>query len=619
MVRAMRCLLCFFNLQSPSMSGYLFSQKKARIRIALVLIAVVTAISFLSSLDNDFTNWDDDEYVTENYVIRNLSWITLKTIFTSFYTDIYYCPLVILSYTLEYALFGLAPFGDHLTYLLLHMGNPLLVFALVLRLSTHLLPALVAALLFGVHPLHVESVAWVTERKDMLSTLFFLGSVLLYLRYQQDRQARFYALSLVTFVLSLLSKPMGITLPFILFLCDYLCARAWTPRTLVEKVPFVMVSALFSVVTVLSLQSSGNINAARFSALGDNVLVACWGLAFYLGKTLAPVGLSALYPYPPEISLRLPAFFLPPILLLALAAGVWISRRYTRAVVFGSLFFFITLLPLLRIIPIRGAVTADHFMYIPSIGLFYLAGVAFQRVYTWKTRWEGAKKVFLRAVLSLTILTLSVLTWQRCNVWQDSETLWLNVLEAHPEVPIVHNNLGAAYGRKGLLEEAIVEYEKALALDPKYVLAHNNLGFAYGRKGLLEEAIVEYKKALALDPKSVIARNNLGNVYGMKGLLEEAITEFKKALAVAPDYPLAHNNLGYTYLIQGKLETAITEFHKALAIDPIYARAHYNLALAYFYKGSYREAIEHYDRARKLGYSGDPSLAEALAPHRQAQ
>ena len=333
------------------MNGYLFSQKKAWIRIALILIAVVTAVSFLSSLDNGFVNWDDNEYVTENYAIRSFSWNTLKTIFTSFYLGTY-CPLVILSYTLEYALFGLAPFGYHLTNLLLHIGNTLLVFALVLRLSTHPPSALVAALLFGVHPLHVESVAWVTERKDVLSTLFFLGALLCYLRYQEDKQAHLYALSIVAFVLSLFSKPMGVTLPLILLLCDYLCARGWTYRTLVEKVPFVMVSALFSVIMVLAQHSSGGINAARFSALVDNVLVACWGLVFYLSKTLAPVGLSAYYPYPPEISFHLLAFFLPPILLLALTAGVWISRRYTRTVVFGSLFFFVTLLPVLKIIPI---------------------------------------------------------------------------------------------------------------------------------------------------------------------------------------------------------------------------------------------------------------------------
>ena len=594
------------------------------------LVAAATLLSFLSSLDNDFVNWDDTVFVTQNSLIRDLSWNNVKEIFSAPVIKSY-DPLVPLSFSLDYALWGLNPFGYHATNVLLHLGNTLLVFLLVLRLTGHLLPALVASLLFGVHPLHVESVTWVSGRRDVLSILFFLGSLLCYLRYQENRRSRFYILSFVAFVLALLAKPMTVTLPFIMFLCDYLSERAWTTRTMLEKVPFLIMSAVISVVTILTHQSPRGPYALYISALGDNLLIACWGLVFYLGKTLAPVQLSAFYPYPAEINLHLPTFFSPPILLIALTGGVWVSRRYTRKVIFGSLFFLLTLLPVMNIIPFGGVAAADRFIYLPSIGLFYLAGLAFQRMYAWKVRWEKAKRVSLTLFLGLTVFALGALTWQRSDVWQDSETLWLSVIELYPEVPHAHNNLGNTYLKRGNLNEAITEYKKVILLKPMDALAHNNLGAAYLRKGNLDAAIAEFKKAITLNPKDALAHNNLGNTYLRKGQLNAATTEYKKAITLNPKDALAHNNLGNAYLRKGNLDAAIAEYQKAILLNATDALPHYNLGIAYESKGKLDEAIAAYNRVivlnptdalvhTRLGiaYARQGKLGAAIAEYEKA-
>jgi tetratricopeptide (TPR) repeat protein len=572
----------------------------------VALIAVVTLVSFFSCLDNDFVNWDDNFYVTENRLIKNLSWSnTMEIFFSSALAS--YVPLVTLSFSIEYALWGLDPFGYHLTNLMLHIGNSLVVFVLVLRLSRYLLPALVAALLFGVHPLHVESVAWVSERKDMLSTLFFLGALLCYLKYRETSRARFYVLSLAAFVLSLLSKAMAITLPLILILSDYRSGRSWNRRLLLEKVPFLLISVLFAIVEILGQHSGKGLNPRVF-ALGENVQIALWGVVFYLRKSLAPVGLSAYYPYPAEISLLLPAFFLPPMILLGLAVGVWVSRRYTREVVFGSLFCLMTLLPVLKFVPFgRDFVAADRYMYIPSIGVFYLVGIAVHWAANRETRWERAKAAALTALVSLTVLTFSVLTWKRCDVWQDSESFWLSVLADNPDLAVAHNNLGNFYRETGRLDAAIDRYRKALALDPAYAYAHNNLGLVYSRRGRLDAAIEEYKKALAFDSTYALAHNNLGNAYEKKGRLDEAFREYEKALALDPTLAKAYNNLGNIHQRTGLLDAAIVYYEKALALDPSLTYTHYNLGVSYEKKGRLDAAVGEYEETLR----SDPTFALA--------
>ena len=349
-------------------------------------------------------------------------------------------------------------------------------------------------------------------------------------------------------------------------------AGSFNKKTVLEKVPFFFVSCLFGLVNFFLHHSTGAIISNRFSSPFENILIACRGVIFYLTKILLPVNLSAHYPYPKVIGILSPELFLSSLLLLILAIAVYLSKRWTRKVIFGSLFFIITLLPVLELVPLGSTFVADRYMYIPSIGLFYMAGLFFYNVFSWKTPFERVKKVSIVVFLGIIVSAFSVLTYERNNVWYDSETLWKSVIDSYPENTIAHSNLGAHYEKKGLVKLAVKKYREALAVDPKFVKAYYNLGNIYSRKGLLDKAIVEYKKALAIDPKYVGVLNGLGVAYGRKGMVDMAIREYEKIIKV----------------------------------DPTYAEAYYNLSVAYYTKGDRTLAFKYYSRTKELGYPMPP-------------
>ena len=506
---------------------------------------------------------------------------------------------------------GLEPSAYHTTNLLLHVLDTLLVFWLILILSNEVFIALVSALFFGVHPLHVESVAWVTERKDVLSTFFLLQAMIYYLLYKKKQKGFFtptkifgvggyYYLSLSAFFLALLSKPMVVSLPFILLLFDYLSYREFNKSILLEKAPYFLLSVIIGILTIYTQIVGEAVPSTDSLTFVENILTACRGVVFYLTKVILPINLSAFYPYPEIISIYKPEFFSSLFALLVLTIAVFYSRKYSRRIIFGTLFFIITILPVLKLFPAGAASAADRYMYLPSIGLFYMAGLAFYKMYRWEGVFETARKLSVVLFLGVLILTFSVLSYKRNNIWQDGETLWLNVLENYPEVSIAHNNLGHAYTAQGRSNEAIKEYKTALRLDPNYATAHNNLGSIYVDQGLLDEAIKEYKTALRLDPNYATAHNNLGSIYVDQGLLDEAVKEYKTALRIKPDYVDAHNNLGNAYAAQGSLDDAIREYQLAIELESEHVTAYFNLGLTYYNKGLSDLAISSYKEALRI-------------------
>ncbi|MFQ5900081.1 MAG: tetratricopeptide repeat protein [Thermodesulfobacteriota bacterium] len=578
---------------------------KNRIILSILLIAVLTFISFSISLDNGFTNWDDQEFVADNPLIKDISWENTKVIFTSFYKKAYSQPLVLLSFSLEYHFFQLDPFIYHLDNLILHILNSLLVFYIIFILSEKISLSLVTALLFGVHPLHVESVAWVSERKDMLSTLFFLSALLSYLFYRKKDINRYYYLSVFVFILALFSKPMAVTLPLVLVLCDYLSYRSFDRAAILEKIPYLILSGIFGVITIIIHQTDTLLVSMPVVSFIERFFIACRNLIFYLTKIIVPLNLSAIYPYPEGTGILLPAYFL--ILFLMLLTVLY-TRRWTRDILFGAIFFIITVLPVLRLIPFPGggAITADRYMYIPSLGLFYIAGSVFYRVYNGKA-FGKLSKVLSVILLSGVILIFSVLTYQRNNIWQDGETLWLNVIENYPDVPIVHNNLGTVYAEQGRLDDAVREYQITLRLDPNYVKAHYNLGVTYAKQGKLNDAIKEYQVTLDVEPEEYAeTHNDIGSLYAEQGRLDDAIREYKTTLKLRPDFAEAHYNLGIAYAKQGRLDEAIQEYNRALKSKPEYVNAHYNLGIAYYNKRAWDSAISSYkDALRITPYDAD--------------
>ena len=483
-----------------------FSDRRGML-FAAALIGVVTFIALSSSLGNGFTNWDDQEYVTNNPLIRTLSWDNIKIIFTTFYKEDFRHPLVLLSFAVEYHFFGLNPFIYHLDNLLLHMANAFLVFMLVHALSKNYVSALLAGLLFGVHPLHVESVAWVSERKDVLFALFYLSSMLLYLRYGERGGKGYYLLALLLFALALLSKAMAVTLPVVLLLCDYLKGRSFDRKTVLEKVPFLFIALLFVVDTLFIFHSTDQIKTTHLFSLHDNILTACRSVVWYLTKTVAPFSLSALYPRVEAVGIL---EVLSLLFLVAAAVALTYSTRYTRKALFGALFFIITILPVLKLIPFGagGAPVADRYMYIPAIGLFFMAGEGVNTLLLRKAGGEGGKRLLMLFVV-VVIAVLGILSFQRSTVWHDDVTLWSDVVKKYPDTVVAHYNLGRFYQQQGMLDEAVAAYGNALRLNPLLVSVRNNRGTALGQMGEYRRALAEFREVLRIDPYNIEAGINL--------------------------------------------------------------------------------------------------------------
>ncbi len=572
--------------------------KKHQIILSICLILTVTFISFSPSLENDFVNWDDDSYVTENPLIMELSWSSIKGIFSQYLMG-HYHPLTLLSYALEFHFFKLNPFAYHLTNLILHLMNALLVFLMILMLKGGILTSLVVSLLFGIHPLHVESVVWISERKDVLYTFFFLGSLIAYLHYSKTKTARAYLLSLFLFVLSLLSKAMAVSLPVILFLCDYFLGRKWDRKGLIEKIPF-LATALFFGLIALSAHGSSQSAVPRSPSSPINiVLVMSEAFVFYVSKLILPLHLSAFYPYVKGDDPWL--FVYVPVLVGGLIGGFFLIRAgKCRNITFGLLFFLTILLPIL---PLK--VVADRYTYVSSIGLFFIFGEGV----SWLTSRISKESRWINALVMAGLIgilgTFSFLTWERGQVWKESVTLWDDVLKKYPNFPKAYLNRGQGYSDRGEYDKALSDYTKALELNPRYAEAYYNRGNVHRKREEFVQALSDYTKALELNPRYAEAYYNRGNVYGRREEYDKAISDYTKAIEFNPQYLEAYMNRGTTYLFKEEHERGISDFKKAIEINPRYAAAYLNQAMAYekigrpweaihAYKGFIKNALPHY-------------------------
>ncbi len=604
------------------------------------MIFLITFLIYTPALKNDFVSWDDEVYVCENNHINSLNLRFFSWMLTTFYAGNWH-PLTWLSHATDYAIWGLNPFGHHLTSIILHGMNTLLVFLLVMQLmlrgramnqvptpssvflslpTQHLIAAVVTALMFGLHPLHVESVAWVAERKDLLCAFFFLLTLCSYLFYTssvaaKNRRAWFTACIVFT-TAALMAKPMAVTLPLVLLLLDiYPLKRiAFSEGTdkhrkvLLEKVPFFLLIFISALVTVLAQHSGGAFKTLERMPLHFKLLNALHSPFFYLANMLWPVKLVPFYPFPADVRLFDLTHGISGILALTItAACIWLWKRGRILFFTAWAYYLITLLPVVGIIQVGSQAAADRYTYLPSVSIFLLAGIGVSQLFA---ALGHRKSIIISGgvIVALIFILFGQLTVKQIAIWQDSETLWKHVIKSFPgRLDFAQMGLGNAYARKGEYDKAIEEYEKALALNPTHVEAHNNLGNAYLSKGKYDKAIEEYEKALAGNPSLVEAHNNMGNAYARKGEFDKAIEAFEKALVSNPTHVEAHNNLGNAYMIKGKYDKAIEEYEKALALNPTHVEAHNNLGNAYVRKGEYDKAIEEFEKA----LASNPNLTGA--------
>ena len=580
-------------------------RKLVLIGLALTL---ATILAYWQVAGHEFVNFDDKDYVYQNsHVQTGLTKENVVWAFTSVHASNWH-PITWLTHMADVELYGLNPGGHHLSNLFIHIASTLLLLILLYRLTGSVWKSGFVASMFALHPLHVESVAWVAERKDVLSGFFWFLTLLLYAIYVQKSQLKFYILAIVAFALGLMSKPMLVSLPVVMLIIDFwpldryniknetgaINCRAKLPLLVLllkEKIPFFICSVISAAVTIYAQKQGGAVQTVEMLPLGMRLANACTAYVKYIGKMLWPSDLAVYYPFPVDIPSWQVLFSL--VVLLALTAT---SIRFGRTRPYlpaGWFWFLVTLVPVIGIVQVGAQSMADRYTYLPLVGLFIAAA--------WGgAEWAGKvphRQGVLAIATFLTIAACVSLTWRQVRYWQNSMVLYRHALQVTSGNYVMHSTLGAALAEKGLLDEAIAEYRRVLEINPYFVDGHYNLGIIYAKNGNLEQAISEYKKALAMSPDNVDALNNLGIAYATQGHLDSSIEQFRKVTSLNPYHGEARYNLAVALAWQGKLDEAILEYNKILSQNPNHADALNSLGLALAEKGRINDAILAYKKA----------------------
>jgi len=574
----------------------------------VLLLAVVVA--YLPAIGAGYV-WDDDAHLTANDTLVSeggLSRIWLRPGSTP-----QYYPLVFTSFWLEHRAWGPRPAGYHIVNVLLHGLNALLVWSVLRRLR---LPgAWLAAALFALHPVHVESVAWITERKNLLSGFFYLAAMLAWFRFSPpdpeerapEGRWRWYAVTLALFAAALLSKTVTCSLPAVLILVMWWRRRPLSPRALLPLAPMFALGAGMALLTIrMEKLHIGAVGAEWSLSWLERCLVAGRALWFYAGKLIFPVRLTFIYPRW-ELDTHSVAQILLPLAALAVFVILWLLRaRIGRGPLAASLFFSGTLLPALGffdVYPMRFSFVADHFQYLASLGLIVPAAATATRVVSR----SGAGAAAPRILGAIVLLPLALLTWRQAGIYHDERTLWADTLKKNPGAWIAENNLGLLHYRQGDLDTALKHFNRAVALHPRYPEAQYNLGLALSQRGDPEEARRHLALSAELRPDNPETHLRLGLVLARLGRLAEAERHLASAAALAPGWADAQLNLGATYARQGKLAEAADRFAEAVRLDPESKEARYNLGLALAQRGDPAEAAGQFAEALRI----DPAFAEA--------
>ena len=563
--------------------------------VGVVLLALGTLAAYVPALQGGYL-WDDDRYVSQNPLL----WAPdgLERIWTTTQTPQYY-PLVFTSFWLEARLWGLSPFHHHLVNVVLHIGAALLVWLILARWRVP--GAWLAAALFALHPVHVESVAWITERKNVLSMVFYLGAFRAFVRFEEDRDGRRYATALVLFVCALLSKTVTCTLPVALLLCQWWRKGRVTRRDLSALGPFFVLGVIFGLITAsLEKHHVGAVGAEWDLSLIERCLVAGRALWFYAWKLLWPGELMFNYPRW-EIDASLWWQYAFPVAAILVGVAVWMARgRVGRGPFVALAFFAVTLAPALGffdVYPFRFSYVADHFQYHASVGLIALAAACVTMILA-KARGDSGRRYVRWSSLGLVIpIACGVLTYRQAGHYADAETLWRRAIEQNPRSWLAHYNLGVLFWLRGDVSAAQRQYHRALEVNPRYASGWANLGNIATRRGEYDRALSLYDKALAIDAQSPMALYNKAKELVRRGDRDGAVSLYRRALEAEPTMAPAHNNLGLLLLDRGEYEEARGHFEKAWRYDPQDAAAAFNLGVTAERLGDLEEAQSYYAAA----------------------
>ena len=563
-----------------------------RSAVVLGLVAAVLA-AFWPALHNGFVSYDDIHYLTENpYVRRGFTAETLWWALTTHQPN-YWHPLTLLSHMVDWQLYGAAPAGHHATNLALHAANTVLVFLFFERTTGAVWRSALVAALFGLHPLRVESVAWAAERKDVLSTLLWLLTLHAYAGWvARPRRGRFLLVA-IGFALGLAAKPMLVTLPLTLLLLDFWPlgrlgeARGRLRRLVVEKLPLVPIAAAAAIATVAA-QREGKLRSLEEYPLVLRIENAVVSYVAYLWKTLWPRDLAVLYPYPDAVPLA--KVLACAALLVVVTMVAWRLRRSRPSLLFGWLWFLVTLVPVLGLFQVGEQAMADRFTYVPLIGIFVAVA--------WLV--PAAAPSLVTAAAAAVLLLLALQTRIQVRYWRNAATLFEHALAVEERNPVAHMNFGFELLQAGDVDAAIGHLERSIELRPYYLNARVELGNALLKRGRTGEAVVQYTLATQIDPRSVAALTNLGHALALQGRVDEAIPYHEQALRIDPTYAVAHDNLGMALAEKGRTADARAHFEAALRQDPLDANALNNLGTMLIREGRPEEGLAPIERAIQL-------------------
>jgi protein O-mannosyl-transferase len=647
-------------------------EKLSRI-IFLSLIILLTIITFCNSLFNEFINYDDPGYITENDLIRGLSFQNLKLILSSFVMGNYH-PFVVLCDAIVYYFFRLNPIPYHCLSLFLHLINIVLVFNLTSLLiskppATKLLPAsgfqlpasALVACLFAIHPMHCETVCWASDHKDLLFTLFYLLSLIYYIKYLKftdqspqamDRgkrsevrsQKKNYLIALLFFVCSCLSKSAAVTLPLVMLVTDYFIKRKMSLKSAFEKIPFFILSIAFGIINIYSQSSAKAISDLSNYNIIDKICFPLYSISYYLISLIFPYKLSVNHPYPDKTNNLLPSeyYIFPVIILILLFSVIWIiikqnkqntkiNKQNLSYIIFGFLFFIINIVLVLQIIPVGWSVVSERYTYLSYLGLFFIIGQFYIKIYTVKRR------NLINIIVLLIIIIFSFISHERNKVWANNLSIYDDVINKYPRAFFAYGNRGLAKddsgdysgaledyniaiglnsrnaevnNNRGLVKDhlkdftgAIADYTKAIEFNSKYAEAFVGRGNAKNSLGDYKEAIKDYNNAIEINPKFAKAFYNMGVAKAFLNDMRGALNDFNRAIEINPQYTEAYNNRGNTKGSLGDLQGAINDFTKSIEINPQNGEAFDNRGKAKYALGDKEGACSDWNNAGELGFT----------------
>ncbi len=588
----------------------------------LIIVCTAVIVSHWPALSTRTMFLDDSQYLTENLLVQNPSWTSVRCFFTEVLepstVDGYYQPLAMISLMVDYSLGGrgddLRPFRR--TSLALHAANTALVTVLLYLLFGRVWAAAAAGLLFGLHPMTVESICWLSDRKTLLATFFALWSLIIYVRFVHRGNLKLYGSCLVMYVLALMSKPTSLFLPVLMLLMDYWPLGRLKKGTILEKLPFFTAGVIFAVITYISQSRTSTLIEPSGYDFEHILLVFCHNIVFYLYKIIWPINLSAHYPFPEPLGLSQPMVLAGVIGTSILIALLLISLRWTRALLTGWLFFLIAILPTTNVVGFTDVIAADKYAYLPSIGLLMVLVSFLGKLCS------NSKSIARQAAVIIIVLVLagaeSFATRRYLVHWRDSISLNEYMLKLTPNAAPLHYELGYALQLNGEFDQAISQYNKTLQINPNYVRAHNNLGIMLLKQGKSEEAINHFRQAIQRKPRFFKSYYNLGTALLEQGDFVEAISYFRQAIQINPRFFESYNNLAWVLATHPdpKLRDALeaielseraaklTRYQDAAVLD--------TLAASYAAAGRFEQAVTTAQMAMVLVATGDKEMANKI-------